>query len=61
MNLHLQLLRDYESRNVTHLGEGGFWPIVWDRAKGGRTGPTRKTPSRHGRRTPTRPQGPTRQ
>ncbi len=34
MNLHLQLLRDYESRNVTHLAEDSSWPIVWDRAKG---------------------------
>ena len=34
MNPHLQLLRDYESRNVTHLAEDGSWPIVWDRAKG---------------------------
>ena len=34
MKLHLQLLRDYESRNVTHLAEDGSWPIVWDRAKG---------------------------
>ena len=34
MNLHLQLLCDYESRNVTHLAEDSSWPIVWDRAKG---------------------------
>jgi 4-aminobutyrate aminotransferase-like enzyme len=34
MNPHLQLLRDYESRNVTHLAEDGSWPIVWERAKG---------------------------
>ena len=34
MNPALQLLRDYESRNVTHLAEDGSWPIVWDRAKG---------------------------
>ena len=34
MNPHLQLLRDYESRNVTHLAEDSSWPIVWDRAKG---------------------------
>jgi 4-aminobutyrate aminotransferase-like enzyme len=33
MNPHLQLLRDYESRNVTHLAEDGSWPIVWERAK----------------------------
>ena len=30
----LQLLHDYESRNVTHLVEDGSWPIVWERAKG---------------------------
>ncbi len=29
----LQLLRDFESRNVTFLEPGGSWPIVWDRAK----------------------------
>jgi 4-aminobutyrate aminotransferase-like enzyme len=34
MNPHLQLLRDYESRNVTHLAADGSWPIVWERAKG---------------------------
>ena len=34
MNPHLQLLRNYESRNVTHLAEDGSWPIVWERAKG---------------------------
>ena len=34
MNPHLKLLRDYESRNVTHLAEDSSWPIVWDRAKG---------------------------
>jgi 4-aminobutyrate aminotransferase-like enzyme len=34
MNPHLQLLRDYESRNVTHLAEDSSWPIVWDHAKG---------------------------
>ena len=34
MNPHLQLLRDYESRNVTHIAEDGSWPIVWERAKG---------------------------
>ena len=34
MNPHLQLLRDYESRNVTHLAEDGSWPIVWERGKG---------------------------
>ena len=28
-----QLLRDFESRNVTFLEPGGSWPIVWDRAK----------------------------
>ena len=34
MNPALQLLRNYESRNVTHLAEDGSWPIVWERAKG---------------------------
>ena len=34
MSSTLQLLRDYESRNVTYLAENGSWPIVWDRAKG---------------------------
>ena len=34
MNPHLKLIRDYESRNVTHLAEDGSWPIVWERAKG---------------------------
>jgi 4-aminobutyrate aminotransferase-like enzyme len=30
----LELLRDYESRNVTFLDPDGTWPIVWERAKG---------------------------
>src|SRR5215510_4171177 len=30
----LQLLRDYESRNVTFIEPAGSWPIVWERAKG---------------------------
>ena len=30
----LDLLRDYESRNVTFLDPDGTWPIVWERAKG---------------------------
>jgi 4-aminobutyrate aminotransferase-like enzyme len=30
----LQLLRAYESRNVTFIEPDGSWPIVWDRAKG---------------------------
>ena len=30
----LQLLRDYESRNVTFVEPDGSWPIVWERAKG---------------------------
>jgi 4-aminobutyrate aminotransferase-like enzyme len=30
----LQLLRRYESRNVTYLEPDGSWPIVWDRAQG---------------------------
>ena len=27
------MLRDYESRNVTHLEPDGSWPVVWERAK----------------------------
>ena len=30
----LDLLRDYESRNVTFIEPLGSWPIVWERAKG---------------------------
>lgn len=30
----LDLLRAYESRNVTFIEEDGSWPIVWSRAKG---------------------------
>src|SRR6187402_1605760 len=30
----LQLLRTYESRNVTFLEPDGSWPIVWERARG---------------------------
>ncbi|MFN7139246.1 MAG: aspartate aminotransferase family protein [Limisphaerales bacterium] len=30
----LQLLRDYESPNITFMEEDGSWPIVWDRALG---------------------------
>jgi 4-aminobutyrate aminotransferase-like enzyme len=30
----LQLLRDYESRNVLFIEKDGSWPIVWERAKG---------------------------
>src|SRR5712691_5516871 len=30
----LDLLRAYESRNVTFIEANGSWPIVWDRAKG---------------------------
>ena len=30
----LDLLRRYESRNVTFLEPDGSWPIVWERAKG---------------------------
>jgi 4-aminobutyrate aminotransferase-like enzyme len=29
----LQLLRDFESRNVTYMEPGGSWPIVWERAR----------------------------
>jgi hypothetical protein len=28
----LQLLRDFESRNITFIEEDGSWPIVWERA-----------------------------
>ena len=30
----LDLLRAYESRNVTYIEPDGSWPIVWERAKG---------------------------
>ena len=30
----LQLLRDYESRNILFVAPDGSWPIVWERAKG---------------------------
>jgi len=30
----LELLRTYESRNVTFVEPDGSWPIVWERAKG---------------------------
>ena len=30
----MELLRDYESRNVTFVDADGSWPIVWERAKG---------------------------
>jgi 4-aminobutyrate aminotransferase-like enzyme len=30
----IQLLRDYESRNVLFTGQDGSWPIVWERAQG---------------------------
>jgi 4-aminobutyrate aminotransferase-like enzyme len=30
----LQLLREFESRNITHLEPDGSWPIVWERAHG---------------------------
>ena len=30
----LDLLRAYESRNITFIEEDGSWPIVWARAKG---------------------------
>src|SRR5262245_27965171 len=30
----LDLLRAYESRNITHLAVDGSWPIVWERARG---------------------------
>ena len=35
MNIEtLDLLRAYESRNVTFIEPDGSWPIVWKRAKG---------------------------
>ncbi len=30
----LDLLRAYESRNVTYIAADGSWPIVWERARG---------------------------
>ena len=30
----LNLLRDYESRNVLFAEADGSWPVVWERAKG---------------------------
>src|SRR5213082_1849471 len=30
----LELLRKYESRNVTFIERDGSWPIVWERAQG---------------------------
>ena len=30
----LELLRDYESRNVTFMEPDGSWPVVWERAQG---------------------------
>jgi 4-aminobutyrate aminotransferase/(S)-3-amino-2-methylpropionate transaminase len=30
----LNLLRDYESRNITFMEDDGSWPIVWERASG---------------------------
>jgi 4-aminobutyrate aminotransferase-like enzyme len=30
----LQLLRDFESRNITFIDPDGTWPIVWERARG---------------------------
>jgi 4-aminobutyrate aminotransferase-like enzyme len=33
-NITLQLLQDFESRNVVHVAADGSWPIVWERAKG---------------------------
>lgn len=30
----IRTLRDYESRNVTHLDPAGGWPAVWARARG---------------------------
>ena len=33
-NKIIQILRDYESRNITFLDSDGSWPIVWERAQG---------------------------
>ena len=30
----LELLKDFESRNVTYVEPNGSWPIVWERARG---------------------------
>src|SRR5512137_2019422 len=30
----LDLLRAYESRNITFIAADGSWPVVWERAKG---------------------------
>src|SRR6476620_8189649 len=30
----LELLRNYESRNVLFMEPDGSWPIVWEKAKG---------------------------
>jgi 4-aminobutyrate aminotransferase-like enzyme len=30
----LALLRQFESRNITHIERDGSWPIVWERARG---------------------------
>ena len=30
----LDLLRRYESRNVTFVDPDGSWPVAWDRARG---------------------------
>src|SRR5215831_4875919 len=30
----LELLRKYESRNITFIEADGSWPIVWERAQG---------------------------
>ena len=30
----LELLREYESRNITFIAPDGSWPIVWERARG---------------------------
>src|SRR5262245_40243005 len=33
-NKTINLLRTYESRNITHLPIDGSWPIIWERARG---------------------------
>src|SRR5579863_10469545 len=32
--LTLELLRNFESRNVTFMESDGSWPMVWERARG---------------------------
>ena len=34
MSKTIDLLRHYESRNITYIENDGSWPIVWKRAQG---------------------------